>query len=105
MTAMHETAFMLALTAAAIVLALWVDLRVGDSRPKSPSRRILHSAVAYLLLQAAMSVLSHVDDAGASSVAMTAAVFACFLPTLVYAFLTGLWLIRSVAEVARAPRP
>jgi hypothetical protein len=104
MSAMSQGAFMLALTAAAVLLAVWLDLRVGGSRPRSPSRRIVHAAVAYVLLQASMAILSYVDDAGASSLGMTAAVFVFFLPTLVYAFLAGLWLLRSVAEVARAPR-
>jgi hypothetical protein len=101
---MGEGLFMLALSAAAVVLAVWLDLRVGESRPKSPSRRIVHSGVAYILLQASMAVLRYVDDAGASSIGMATAVFVFFLPTLVYAFLTGLWLVRSVAELARAPR-
>jgi hypothetical protein len=35
---------------------------------------------------------------------MATAVFAVFLPALVYAFLAGIWLVRTVAEVARAPR-
>jgi hypothetical protein len=105
MIAMGEGAFIVALTVAAVLLAVWFDLRFDETRPKSPSRRIVHSGVAYILLQASMAVLTRVDDAGVSSVAMAAAVFAFFLPTLVYASLTGLWLIRSVAEVARAPRP
>jgi len=104
MGTMGEGAFIIVLTAAALVLAGWFDVRVGDSRPKSPSHRILHSGVAYILLQASMAILRYVDDAGAASSGMAVAVLAVFLPALVYAFLSGLWLLRTVAEVARAPR-
>ena len=95
---------MLALTLGALVLAVWVDVCIGDARPRSPSKRILHSGAAYIALQASMGILRYVDDGGASSPAMATAVLAVFLPALVYAFLTGIWLVRTVAEVARAPR-
>ena len=104
MGTMDEGAFIIVLTVAALVLALWLDVRFGDSRPKSPTQRILHSGVAYILLQASMAILRYVDDAGAASSGMAVTVLAVFLPALVYAFLTGIWLLRTVAEVARAPR-
>jgi hypothetical protein len=104
MGAMGEGSFMLALTVAAAMLAFWLDVRFDGVRPKSPSRRILHSGAAYILLQASMGVLRYIDDAGTSSAGMALAVLAIFLPALVYAFLTGIWLLRAVAEVARAPR-
>ena len=101
---MDENVFMAALTGAALVLAVWSDFRFGALRPTSPSRRIVHAAIAYVVLQAAMAVLRKVDDGGAASPAMAAAVFTVFLPALVYSFLTAIWLLRSVAELANAPR-
>jgi biotin transporter BioY len=101
---MGGTNFSLGLTLGAFLLASWVDAKVGDSRPESTIRRIGHAVVAVLVLQASVGALYLVHAAGAPPAGIMAAVFALFLPALVYALLTGLWVMRLLAEIARFAR-
>ena len=101
---MDENVFMAALVGAALLLAFWCDLRFGGLRPSGPSRRIVHAAVAYVVLQVAVAVVGKVDHGGELSPAMLVAVLAVFLPALVYSFLTGMWLLRTLAEATSAAR-
>jgi hypothetical protein len=104
MSEMGEGVFMLALTAAAALLAGWLDVRVGESRPRTPGRRVAHAAVAFALLQASVALLRYLEGAGAPSIGIALGVFVLFLPMLVYAFLAALWLVRTLAEVVRSAR-
>jgi hypothetical protein len=90
----------LALAAGALLLASWVDARVGDSRPESPMKRIGLCFVGVLLLQASVGGLYLFE----SQAALMAAVLGLFLPALVFAMVTGLWLIRMLADIAGVAR-
>jgi biotin transporter BioY len=94
----------LGLVVGAFLLAGWVDARVGDSRPESPVRRIGHVLVGLVVLEASVGVLYLVQAAGAPEAAFMVAVLGVFLPALVYSLLTALWLLRTLAEIARVAR-
>ena len=96
--------FSLALAAGALLLASWVDARVGDSRPESPMKRIGLCFAGVLILQASAGGLYIVKAAGAPPAGMLAATMVLFLPALTFAMVTGLWLLRLLADIARLAR-
>ena len=96
--------FTLALVAGGFLLASWVDAKVGDSRPESPIRRMVHVLVGLAVLEASVGALYLVEGAGAPEALFMVAVLGLFLPALVYVLLAGLWLLRTLAEIARLAR-
>jgi len=96
--------FSLALAAGALLLASWVDARVGDSRPESPMKRIGLCFAGVLILQASVGGLYVAKAAGAPQAGMLAATMVLFLPALTFAMVTGLWLLRLLADIARLAR-
>src|SRR5436190_184484 len=97
---MGGTILTLALAGGGLLLASWVDAKVGDSRPESPIKLIGLCLVGTLLLQASAGVLYLFK----SEAALMAGVFGLFLPALVFAMLTGLWLLRLLAGIAGLAR-
>lgn len=90
-----------ALAVGGLLLASWVDAKVGDSRrPESPMKRIGLCLVGVLLLQVSVAGLYLFK----SQAALMLGVFGLFLPALVFAMLTGLWLIRMLADIAGLAR-
>ena len=90
----------MALAGGGLLLASWVDAKVGDSRPESATKRIGLCLVGVLLLQLSAAALYLAK----SDAAIMAMVFGLFLPALVFAMLTGLWLIRLLAGIAGLAR-
>lgn len=90
----------LALAGGGLLLASWVDAKVGESRPESPAKRVGLCLVSVLLLQASVGALYLLE----SQTALMAGIFGLFLPALVFAMLTGLWLIRMLADIAGLAR-
>jgi hypothetical protein len=89
-----------ALVGGGFLLASWVDAKVGDSRPESPMKRIGLCLVSVLLLQASVGgVYLFKSQAG-----LMLGVFGLFLPALVLAMLSGLWLMRTLADIAGLAR-
>lgn len=87
------------------LLASWVDSKIGESRrPAATMKRIYHALAGLIVLQISLGGLWAVDAAGASEALRLLAVFALFLPALVYVWLTGLWVIRSAAELPHSTR-
>jgi hypothetical protein len=101
---MHDLAFTTGLTIGSLVLAVWFDLRLDESRPESYLRRIAHAAVAFLLLEGSTGVLYEARAHGVGAFGVTTGLFLLFLPALVYSFLTGLWLMRTLADVVGLAR-
>jgi hypothetical protein len=101
---MGHFVFTTGLTIGCLVLAVWFDLRLGGSRPESYMRRIAHAAVAFVLLEASTGVLYYAKANGVGAFGITTGLFLLFLPALVYSFLTGLWLMRTLADVVRLAR-
>jgi hypothetical protein len=96
--------FTTSLTAGAFLLATWFDVRFDARRPATPGRRIVHVAVSCVLLQIAGVAGAVLVPEHAAAATQFAVAFALILPALVYTFVSGLWLIRTLAEVAFARR-
>jgi hypothetical protein len=96
--------FPLALAVGTFLLAVWCDARLSEHRPATLVRRIVHVAVSGVLLQLACVGVALVGPTDAGVARQLTAVFAVLLPALVYAFLTGLWLMRTLAEAGLARR-
>ena len=91
----------MALAGGGLLLASWVDAKVGESRrPESPMKLIGLCLVGVLLLQASVAGLYLFK----SQAALMVGVFGLFLPALVFAMLTGLWLIRMLADIGGLAR-
>ncbi len=101
---MGKAEFTVALVVGAFLLASWVDARIGDSRPESPIRRSVHVLLALVALKLAVVLVAVVHASGVPKVTVLIAVMVFFLPALVYTFLTGLWMMRMLAEVSRLSR-
>jgi hypothetical protein len=98
---MGGTILTVALAGGGLLLASWVDARVGESRrPASPMKLIGLCFVGVLLLQATAGAMYLVK----SDAAIMAFVFGLFMPALVFAMLMGLWLIRMLADIAGLAR-
>ncbi len=91
--------FTLGLLLGAFLLASWVDSRVGDSRPGPAMRRMYHALAGVIVLQVSVGGLYLVHAAVGSQAIMLVAIFAIFLPALVYAVLGALWILRTLAEL------
>jgi hypothetical protein len=96
--------FVVGLTIAAALLAVWVDSRFASHRPESLARRTIHILVAFLTLQAANFGSHFVIGEHSGDALRVLVVFLLFLPTLVYTFLSGLWLMRTLAEMHSTAR-
>jgi hypothetical protein len=94
--------FIVCLTVGAAVLGVWIDYRLGSRRPESAVRRFVHAGIAFALLQVTTGLGDHVASGQAGKGQRLAAIFLLLLPSLAYAFMAGLWLVRTVAEAARA---
>jgi hypothetical protein len=96
--------FPVTLALGAFLLAVWVDARFEGRRPPTPRRRAVHIAVSCILLQSASIGAGLLVPDNATAAMQLAAVFVLLLPVMVYAFVSGLWLIRSIAEAGLARR-
>ena len=101
---MGGNAFVVLLTIGALLVAAWLDHRLGDRRPSSPLRRVAHAVAAFVVLQLATAAAAYVVHRNPLLGHELIALFALFLPSLVYALLSGLWLMRTFAEAARLSR-
>jgi hypothetical protein len=93
-------AFTLVLTLAAVVIAVWVDLRLEARRPGSLMRRIGHATVAFVALNLSTAGVASMLGGQPPVGEQTLLLFLVFLPSMIYVFLTGVWLIRTLVEIA-----
>jgi hypothetical protein len=96
---MGGIAFAGGLAVGAILLAVWTDERFGAQRPDSSLTRFVHAGVAFICVQLAAALFGHVTEAERLLIA-----FPLLLLSMVYAFMSFLWLVRTVAEHAGAGR-
>jgi lipopolysaccharide export LptBFGC system permease protein LptF len=94
--------FTLTLTLGAGLLAIWFDARFTGLRPKTPGQGLAHAAVSVLAMFGAVGLLSLVY--GIPQQAFLAVVLGAFLPTLVYALVAGIWMLRTLADLTLAGR-
>jgi|GraSoiStandDraft_4_1057263.scaffolds.fasta_scaffold3483356_1 hypothetical protein len=95
---MHGSLIAIELTVGAAILALWVELRVGERRPASFQRRIAHTAAAYAVLQLAGYGLNRLVNDGTPPTLRLLFVFLLILPALIYAFVVAVWVMRTLRE-------
>lgn len=101
---MGGTGFGIVLAVGAALVALWLDVRLEGRRPGSPIRRMGHSLAAYGVVRLASVATVHLAGVGASPARSTVALFLVLAPALVYAFLAGFWVLRTLADATRLAR-
>lgn len=90
---MSTHAFVASLACGAVLLAFWVDARLGGRTPSTPRAIFLHSVAAYVALQL-MGVVAGSAVALDSRTQTLVVVFTIVLPPFVYAFLAAIWLLK-----------
>jgi hypothetical protein len=88
---MSSGSFVIALGLGAGLLAFWVQFRFPNLAPQTLGWAIFHLVVTGVLAQLTKAVFRSVDLQPLGTMAL---VFGLALPTLVYAFVSGMWLIR-----------
>jgi len=83
----------------AALLAVWVDAQIGGRRPSSLKMRFVHTLSAFVIVQASSVALAALVHDNTTRDRATLLVFILVLPALVYAFVVGLWLLRTLKEV------
>lgn len=101
---MGGTGLGIALAVGAALVAVWLDHRFDARRPGPPLRRMGHAFAAYGFLRLASVATVHLGTAGTSLAQKVAVLFLFFVPALAYAFLTGFWVLRTLADAARLAR-
>ena len=94
--------YTVALTLGAALLAVWLDTRFPGIRPKTAAQGLTHAAIGVFSMLGAAGLLQLVY--GIPDKAFMAVVLGVFLPTLVYALLGGLWMLRALANLTFARR-
>ncbi len=89
--------FTLTLTVGAALLAAWLDVRLANLRPKTPTQSLTHALISVLTLVGSAGLLGLIY--GIPQIAFLIVVLAVFLPALVYALLAGWWMMRALAEL------
>jgi hypothetical protein len=101
---MSGAGFGIVLAVGAALVALWIDVRWERRRPQSLMRRMGHSLAAYAVVQLAAVATVHLGGDGTPLGQRVAVLLLLFAPGLVYAFLAGIWVLRSLADAARLAR-
>ena len=89
--------FTLTLTVGAALLAAWLDVRLANLRPKTPTQSLTHALISVLALVGSAGLLGLIY--GIPQIAFLVVVLGVFLPALVYALLAGWWMMRALAEL------
>jgi heme/copper-type cytochrome/quinol oxidase subunit 4 len=64
----------------------------------------VHVLLGLVVLKLAVVLVAFVHASGVPKLSVLIALMVFFLPALVYTFLTGLWMMRTLAEVSRLAR-
>jgi hypothetical protein len=89
--------FTLTLSLCAVLLAVWLDLRLADRRPKTPAQAMTYGAAGALAVLGAAGLLMLVY--GIPQAVYLAVLLVLFLPALVFSLLAALWMLRALAEL------
>jgi len=88
---MSSASFVIGLGIGSALLAFWVQFRFPNLAPQTFGWAIFHLVVTGVLAQLTKAVFASVELQPVGTMAL---VFGLALPTLVYAFVSGMWLIR-----------
>ena len=92
--------YVLILALGAGVIALWLDTRFEGVGPQSMGKTVVHLAASVAVLELCPVAIRLVLAGGEDPVRQMVAVFFVLFPTLVYAFLSMLWLLKMFQRVA-----
>ena len=92
-TLMDKGTFLIALLVAAGVLALWLDLRLGERSPQSLTKVVMHGAGSLVVLHFMGTLAPQVIDPE-SRLRTMLALFAIVLPAWMYGFLASFWFLK-----------
>ena len=120
---MGGTSLSVGLPLGAVLLGIWLDIRLETRRPRSlngctirtpgrwmpdPRSRVPRTRRRRGSLEKRRSritrVLALLNAAHMSKPVLLVGLFALFVPALAYACVTGLWLLRTLVDVARLVR-
>src|SRR5438445_5696929 len=94
---MNFVGFLIVLVLAAGVLALWVDVRLGERSPQSMTHIVLHAATAWAVVGLAVPLVVMVIDP-TSQIRTILGLLGLLLPSWVYAYLAMLWALKLIAN-------
>jgi hypothetical protein len=94
---MNALALLLLFSVGAAVLALWVEVRLGERSPDSPSKVMLHAATAWVVVGCAAAIAVMLIDPESRTRTMLA-LLALVLPSWTYAYLSMMWALKLVAR-------
>jgi hypothetical protein len=93
--------FAVTLAGGAAVLALWTIVRFSGFGPKTVIWALGHVIVAYALLQVLLPTAMDAIGASALPAATYLSIFGVALPLLMYAFLSGGWMLKVAVGLLR----
>lgn len=93
---MSSGTFVIALGIGAGLIAFWVQFRFPNLTPQTLVRAMLHLFVAGGVAEFTKTVFGRVELEPVGTMAL---VFGLALPTLIYAFVAGMWLVRVTQGV------
>ena len=100
---MTASALVLCMSAGGGVLALWITVRYPKLAPTQPVAKMLHVVVALAVAQfAAPSAMRGVLWIGESLPLELFALFLIFLPSQMYAYLSGIWVLALLRNALQA---
>jgi ABC-type branched-subunit amino acid transport system permease subunit len=88
---------LMVLMVAAGVLAVWVDVRLGERGPRSLAKVALHGATGWAVVGLCGALAGMVVEPGSLPRTLVA-LLAIVLPGWIYAFLASLWTLRLVRD-------
>ena len=92
--------YTLTLTLGAGLLAIWLDTRFPGLRPKTAAQGLIHAAVGVFTMFGAAGLLELIY--GVPQWEFLTVLLSVFLPALVYALVTALWMLRALANLTFA---
>ena len=100
---MTTSVLVLCMSAGGAALALWIAVRCPKLAPAHPVAKMLHVVVALAVAQyAAPSAMRGVLSIGETLPLELFALFFVFLPSQVYAYLSGFWVLALLRNAPQA---
>ena len=100
---MSTPSLVVAISLGSAALALWIFVRSPGFAPSRPGVKMLHFVAALVVAQfgapAAMSLALHGSDTVERALV---ALFLVFLPSQLYAYLSGIWVLALLRNVLHA---